>query len=120
MKFENWKRVKVHQWLILAREDVGAVKCEVIEVDVKIAEPLPTFHYDYPYGKTAEKGTIKIRYVKNKVILEEVENLADLIAYVPAILRELEEAYSKWQTYKDLADTYKEGFDTLIQNRKVE
>lgn len=120
MKSENWKKVKVHQWLILAREDVGAVKCEVIEVDVKIAEPLPTFHYDYPYGLTALKGTVKIRYTKNDVVQEVVENLADLVAYSETVYRELAAAYNLWQAYLNTANSYKETFNTLIQNRKAE
>ena len=120
MKFEDWKNVKVHQLLILANEEVGAVKCEVIEIDVKIVETLPTYHYEFPYGKTVLQGIVKIRYSKNGVIQEEVANLADLVAYLPATLKELSDAYSEWQKYDVLANTYKEEFNTLIQNHKVE
>jgi hypothetical protein len=120
MKSKDWKNVKVHQWLILAREETGVFKCEVIEVDVKIAEPLPTFHYDYPYGKTSEKGTVKIRYTLNDVIQEVVDNLADLVAYSETAFRELTRAYNEWQAYLNTANSYKEVFNTLVQNRKEE
>jgi hypothetical protein len=120
MKSKDWKNVKVHQWLIYPSEDYGVLKCEVIEVDVKIAEPLPTYHYDYPYGLTAEKGTVKIRYTLNDVIQEEVENLANLVAYSETAFRELLRAYNEWQAYLNTANSYKEVFNTLIQNRKQE
>jgi hypothetical protein len=120
MKPKDWKNVKVHQWLIYPSEDYGVLKCEVIEVDVKIAEPLPTFHYDYPYGLTALKGTVKIRYTYNDVIQEEVENLADLVAYSETAYRELAAAYNLWQAYLSTANSYKETFNTLIQNRIAE
>ncbi len=120
MKSIDWKKVKIHQWLILAREETGVFKCEVIEVDVKIAEPLPTFHYDYPYGKTALKGTVKIRYTLNDVPQEVIENLADLVSYSETAFRELSRAYNLWQAYLSTANSYKETFNTLIQNRKAE
>ena len=120
MKSEDWKRVKVHQWLIYPTETIGVVKCEVIEVDVKIAEPLPTFHYDYPYGKTAETGTVKIRYTLNDVPQEVIENLANLVAYSETAFRELQSAYEKWQQYLGYAENLKENFLTLIQQRRYE
>jgi len=120
MKSADWKRVKVHQWLIYPGEVVGVVKCEVIEVDVKIAEPLPTFHYDYPYGKTAETGTVKIRYTLNDVPQEVIENLANLVAYSETAFRELQSAYEKWQQYLGYAENLKENFLTLIQQRRYE
>jgi len=120
MKSEDWKRVKVHQWLIYPTEIYGVLKCEVIEVDVKIAEPLPTFHYDYPYGKTAETGTVKIKYTLNDVVHEEIENLANLVAYSETAFRELLKAYNLWQAYLNTANSYKAEFLTLIQNRKAE
>ena len=120
MKSEDWKRVKVHQWLIYPTEVIGVVKCEVIEVDVKIAEPLPTFHYDRPYGLTAETGTVKIRYTSNDVPQEEIENLANLVAYSETTFRELQSAYDKWQEYKVYSENLKENFLTLIQQRREE
>jgi len=120
MKSEDWKRVKVHQWFIYPTEIYGVLKCEVIEVDVKIAEPLPTFHYDYPYGKTAETGTVKIKYTLNDVVHEEIENLANLVAYSETAFRELLKAYNLWQAYLNTANSYKQDFLTLIQQRRQE
>jgi len=120
MKSADWKRVKVHQWLIYPTETIGVVKCEVIEVDVKIAEPLPTFHYDRPYGLTKDTGTVKIRYTINDVPQEEIENLANLVAYSETTFRELQSAYQKWQEYKAYSENLKENFLTLIQQRRQE
>jgi len=120
MKSEDWKRVKVHQWLIYPSEVVGVVKCEVIEVDVKIVEELPTFHYDRPYGLTKDTGTVKIRYSINDVPQEVIENLANLVTYSETNYRELLRAYNEWQAYLNTANSYKAEFLTLIQNRKAE
>jgi len=120
MKSEDWKRVKVHQWLIYPTEIYGVLKCEVIEVDVKIAEPLPTFHYDYPYGKTAETGTVKIKYTLNDVVHEEIENLANLVAYSETAYRELLRAYNEWQAYLNTANSYKETYLTMIEEKRAE
>jgi len=120
MKSADWKRVKVHQWLIYPTETIGVVKCEVIEVDVKIAEPLPTFHYDRPYGLTKDTGTVKIRYTINDVPQEEIENLANLVAYSETTFRELQSAYQKWQEYKAYSENLKENSLTLIQQRRQE
>jgi len=120
MKSSKWKDVKVHQWLIYPSEDYGVLKCEVTEVDVKIVETLPTYHYEYPYGKTAEKGTVKIRFTYNGVVKEEIQNLANLVAYSDAIYRELLAAYDKWQDYLTYANGYKDTYLTLIQNKTAE
>jgi len=120
MKSEDWKCVKVHQWLIYPTEIYGVLKCEVIEVDVKIAEPLPTFHYDYPYGKTAETGTVKIKYTLNDVPQEEIENLANLVAYSETAYRELLRAYNEWQAYLNTANSYKETYLTLVEEKRAE
>jgi len=120
MKSSKWKDVKVHDLLIYAREDLGVVKCEVIEIDVKIAEPLPTFHYDRPYGLTKESGVIRIKYTINGVTREVVENLANLVAYTDTSFRELTAAYNLWQAYLNTANSYKAELLTLIQNRKEE
>jgi len=120
LKSEDWKRVKVHQWLIYPTETIGVVKCEVIQVDVKIAEPLPTFHYDYPYGKTAESGTVKIKYTINDVVHEEIENLANLVAYSETAYRELLRAYNEWQAYLATANSYKETYLTLVEEKRAE
>ena len=120
MKSEDWKKVKVHQWLIYPSEVVGVVKCEVIEVDVKIVEELPTFHYDRPYGLTKDTGTVKIRYTLNDVPQEVIENLANLVTYSETNYRELLRAYNEWQAYLNTANSYKETFLTMIRTKIAE
>jgi len=120
MKSKDWKDVKVHDTVIYVREDLGVYKAEITEVDIKIAEPLPTFHYDRPYGLTAETGSVKIKYTKDEVEQEIIENLANLIKWNTTNFRELMKAYTDWQTYLALANSYKETFLNMIQEKTAE
>jgi len=110
----------VHQQLIYPTEEYGVLKVEVIEVDVKIVQELPTFHYDYPYGMTKDKGTVRIRYTLNDVVHEDVENLANLVAYSETSFRELTRAFNEWQAYLNTANSYKEIFLQIIQTKTAE
>jgi len=110
----------VHQQLIYPTEEYGVLKVEVIEVNVKIAVDLPTFHYDYPYGMTKDKGTVRIRYTLNEVVHEDVENLENLVAYSETAFRELTRAFNEWQAYLATANSYKETFLTMIQTKTAE
>jgi len=120
MKSKFWKDVKVHQQLIYPTEEYGVLKVEVIEVNVKIAVDLPTFHYDYPYGMTAEKGTVRIRFSLNGVVHEDVESLENLVAYSEKAFRELTKAYNLWQAYLNTANSYKETYLSLVAEKKQE
>jgi hypothetical protein len=120
MKFQDWKDVKVHDLVIYPSEDYGVLQAEIIEVDVKIVENLPTFHYEYPFGLTKDKGTVRIKYTLNLITREIIESLANLVAYTPRNFQELLKAYNDWQTYFVSANSYKEVFNTLIQNRVAE
>lgn len=120
MKASDWKNVKVHQVLVYAREEIGVVKAEVTEVDVKVRETVPTLHWAYPYGLTKDTGAVKIKYEQNGVTQEHVENLAELIKWNPRIYQELLKAYNSWQQYKTMSDAYKETFLSTIQERIVE
>jgi len=120
LKSKKWKDVKVHQWLIYPTGEYGALKVEVIEVDVKIKVEQPTFHYDYPYGLTKDTGIIRIRYTYNDVIQEVTENLSNLVAYTETAFRELLRAYNLWQAYLATANSYKETYLTMIQNKTAE
>jgi len=120
MKSKDWKDVKVHDWVIYPSEDYGVLKCEVIEVDVKVVVDLPTFHYDYPYGTTKDKGTVRIRYTLNNVVHEDVENLSNLVAYNETAFRELLRAYNEWQAYLNTANSYRSTYLTMIQNKTAE
>lgn len=110
MKSEDWKRVKRGQLLILARTDIGVVKVTVIELDVAVEVTAPTYRREYPWGKTVQSGTVKIRYNNTQII----ENLRNLIKYDVAVFAQLKKAYRDWQSYKILANYYREAFTTLI------
>lgn len=120
MKASDWKNVKRHQVLVYAREEIGVVKAEVTEIDVKVRETVPTLHWDYPYGLTKDSGAVKIKYELNGVVQEEVENLSQLITWNSRIYQELLKAYNSWQQYKIMSDAYKETFLSTIQTRIVE
>jgi len=120
MKSKFWKDVKVHQQLIYPTEEYGVLKVEVIEVNVKIAVDLPTFHYDYPYGLTKDKGTVRIRYTLNDVVHEDVENLENLVAYSETSFRELTRAFNEWQAYLNTANSYKQTYLSLVAEKKQE
>jgi len=120
MKSKDWKNVKVHQWLIYPTEEYGVLKVEVIEVDVKIAVDLPTFHYDRPYGLTKDTGTVKIKFTYEEVVREEIQNLANLVAYSDTAFRELLRAYNEWQAYLNTANSYKQEYLSLIQTKTTE
>lgn len=120
MKAADWSKVKVHQVLVYAREDIGVVTAEITEIDIKVRETEPTLHYDYPYGKTATQGVVKIKYTLAGVVQEHEENLSELIKWNPRYYRELTKAYTDWQTYKTMSDAYKETFLSTIQTRIAE
>lgn len=110
MKSEDWKRVKRGQTLILARTDIGVVKATVIELDVAVEVTAPTYRKEFPWGKTKDTGTVKLKY-NNTVI---IENLQNLIKYDPAVFAKLKTAYGKWKSYQNVAAYYREAFTTLI------
>ena len=120
MKSKDWKDVKVHQWLIYPTEEYGVLKCEVVEVDVKIVETLPTYHYERPYGLTKDTGTVKIKFTYEEVVREEIQNLANLVAYSDTAFRELLRAYNEWVAYQNTATSYRETYLELIQKRTAE
>jgi hypothetical protein len=120
MKQSLWKTVKVHQWLIYPREDIGVVKAEVVEVDIKVATLLPTFHYDYPYGLTRNTGTVRIKYEVDKIPKTDVETLTNLIAYNPSIFQMLSKAYMDWQEAQETADMFRQAFNNVVGKIWVE
>lgn len=120
MKAADWKNVKVHQTLIYARDDVGVVRATVTEIDIKVEEFEPTFHYAYPWGKTATDGVVKIKYEVNAVSREHEENLANLIKFKSRYFTELTKAYNDWQQYHAAALAYREVFLSLNRQRIAE
>ena len=115
MKSSKWKDVKVHQQMIYPTEQYGVLKAEVIEIDVKIAIELPTFHYDRPYGLTKLTGVVRIRHALNDVPTERVESLEHLIAFNQTLFTQLTKAYQDWQDYLATANSYKQAYQTLVR-----
>jgi hypothetical protein len=109
MKSAEWKYVKVGNYVIYADEDDGVHKAQVIETDIKETVEKPYLHFDYPYGKTAETGVVKIKYNENEL----VANLADLVKFNPTYFRQLEKAWREWQNQKVTAEMLKDEFTAL-------
>jgi len=109
MKAAEWKYVKVGNYVIYADEDDGVQKAQVIEIDIKETVEKPTLHFDYPYGKTADSGVVKIKYNENEAVI----NLANLVKWNPTYYRQLEKAWREWQEYKAAAESLKDTFIEL-------
>ena len=115
MKSELWEKVKVGSWVIYADQDAGVWKAKVVEVDIRIYEPGEPSRWGYPYGKTAETGTVKIRYNETEIY----ENLENLVTYGPVKLAKLKKDWNRWRAGKAEADVYKETFLARIQEYRV-
>ena len=115
MKRELWPKVKVGSWVIYADEDAGVQKARVTEVDIKIYEPGEPSRWGYPYGKTKDTGTVKIRYDETELI----ENLADLITYGPTKFRKLRKDWTSLAAAKDSFENTREIFMARIQEYRT-
>ena len=110
MKRELWPKVKVGTWVIYADEDLGVHKAKVTEIDVKIYEPGEPSRWGYPYGKTKDTGTVRIRYDETELI----HNLADLISYGPAKYAKLRKDWQKLAASKAETEMIRETFRARI------
>lgn len=116
MRSQDWKDVREGQTLILTDQYLGVLKVTVIEVDVAVEVTEPTYRKEYPWGKTATTGTIKIRYDST----ETVANLADLIKYKTQTYNMLKRAHDRYLTYQTSADAYLETFNTEVIEARAE
>lgn len=106
MKRELWKKVKVGSWVIYADQYLGVFKAKVTEIDLMIYTPGEPSRRGYPYGKTADKGVVKIRYDET----ETIENLTDLIVYGPSKYAVLRRDWTQWQNRKAAAEGFRDTF----------
>ena len=102
-------------WVIYADQYDGVHRAKIVEVDIKIYDPgLPT-KWGYPYGLTAETGTVKIRYDTT----EKIENLENLLAFIPANLTILKKAWATMVAAKEQAQAITEAFYTRVRELNV-
>jgi len=99
MKKEKWREVKVTDLVIYADEFDGVHKAVVKEVDIKVSLRERPAIYGYPYGKTAESGTVRIQYDHNDLIC----SLEQLIEYRVATLAQLARLWSQWKKVQNMA-----------------
>lgn len=111
---ELWNQVKVGDWLIYADRYEGPYKVLIVEIDIKMYEEGPPARWEYPYGLTAETGTVKIK----RDDTETYENLANLIKFSNAYWIALLKAWEKYRAKKVLSDEYLETFLGLVTEFK--
>lgn len=88
-----WRSVKVGDLLIFADVFSGVKRVKVVGVDIRFYAPsrdpkVPTT-FSYPYGKTAEYGTVEVLFDGDVKIV----NLADFIVYSRSVWDELVRLY---------------------------
>lgn len=106
MKRELWKRVKVGDQVLYASEYQEPTVARISVVDIRITVLEPELHYDYPYGRTEDTGTVKISYDE----VEAVENLKNLMKYSSWDRTKLLSAYNKWRLALAGANALKEDY----------
>ena len=115
MNSEYWDGMRRGDWVIYADQYEGVHRAKIVEVDIKLYDPgLPT-KYGYPYGLTAETGTVKIQYNTTT----KIENLENLLAFIPANLTALKKAWNRMVAEKAEYDMYTEAFLTRVQELNV-
>ena len=115
MKSEYWDGMRRGDWVIYADEYEGVHRAKITEIDIKIYDPGLPSKWGYPYGRTAETGTVKIRYDTTT----KIENLENLLAFIPANLTALQKAWATMVAAKAKAETYTEAFLTRVQELNV-
>lgn len=106
MDRKHWAKVKPGDLVIYADEYEGVHKAKILETDIRLQEPGPPSVWSYPYGKTAETGTVKIQYDSTEVIL----NLAQLAVYKVATLATLERSWVAWKAQEKSAGVLRQRF----------
>jgi len=114
LKSELWASVKRGDFVIYADEYEGVFRAKIVELDIALKTVGKVTEITYPYGKTAETGTVRIQYDSKQLIT----NLRDLIEHSPARLWSLQQAWEKWQTEKSEADELRAEFLKLASELK--
>ena len=115
MKSEYWDGMRRGDWVIYANEYDGVHRAKIIEVDIRLYDPGLPSKWGYPYGLTAETGTVKIRYDTT----EKIENLENLLAYIPGNISKLKKAWNQMQAAKAKATSITEAFLMKVRELNV-
>lgn len=97
--------------VIYADPDHGIFRAKITEIDIRVEDPTVVTRWGYPYGKTATRGTVRIKFDTQEII----ENLANLVVHGPAKLAKLRRAWNNWQAAKATATAYEEAYNQLLQ-----
>lgn len=110
MKREEWGRVKLRDVLIYADPYEGVFKATVLQVDIRFYEAGGEPFYLYPYGKTAEKGTVEIKVDSRQLIV----NLRDLIPWSQERFLKLQKVYAEVTKFTAKTEGYRAEFRALV------
>lgn len=115
MNSEYWDEMRRGDWVIYADQYDGVHRAKIVEVDIKLREEGTPSVWGYPYGLTAETGTVRIQYDNTT----KIENLENLLAFIPANLTALKKAWADMVAAQAEYDTYTEVFLTRVQELNV-
>jgi len=115
MDQQYWDGMRRGDWVIYADQYEGVHRVKIVEIDIKIREETDVTKWAYPYGLTAETGTVKIRYGDEDII----ENLANLLAYTPGVINALKKAWNTWKRAEASATAYLEDFLSKVRELNV-
>ena len=122
MKRELWKAARTGDLVVYADRYDGVFRAKIVEVDIHIYEKGAPSSWGYPYGKTAESGTVKLEYetlvAGRRVKQQKIENLMNLIVYSAGRLGQLKKKWNLWQVAKSKATDLEHQFLVKIEEYK--
>ena len=123
LKKELWKAARTGDLMVYADRYDGVFRAKIVEVDIRLYEKGAPSSHGYPYGLTAETGTVKIEYetvvAGRRVKHTIVENLGNLIVYSAGRLGQLTRKWNLWQTAKSKAAGLEADFVAKIEEYKA-
>jgi len=122
LKKTLWKAVKTGDLVVYADQYDGVFRAKIVEVDIRVSAREEAGGFGYPYGKTAESGTVKIEWetlvAGHRVKQTGFENLENLIVYSVGRLVQLKRKWNLWQTAKSQAEGLEADFLVKVEEYK--
>ena len=123
LKRELWKAVKSGDLVVYADQFDGVFRAKIVETDIRVSARAEAGGFGYPYGKTAETGTVKIEWetvvAGHRVKQSGIENLANLIVYSAGRLGQLKRKWNSWQAAKSQAEALSAEFLVKVEEYKA-
>jgi hypothetical protein len=106
--------VREGDYLIFASPYEGVFKVLVKDVDIRVYDPDVAGNWSYPYGLTAESGTVQVQ--RDGAL--EIQNLADLMKWKADVWSSLSTLWQDYLKKKAEADEALEKFNALLLSEK--